>query len=113
MLGSLLVKVTGLQPASLLKSETAAQVVFCEFCKIFMNSFSTNETFQDLQCHIYLNVGIKSNLLKRTRKERISGVYSHPSQKSGMELFPKIVYDFKLFIVFKKSFILMFYRIKR
>ena len=60
----------------------------------------------DMQCHIYLQVQTKSNLLKRTQEEHISGVYSDPSQKSDMELFPKTVYGFKLFIVFKKCFTL-------
>ena len=71
MLESLLVKVTGLQPASLLKSESPVQVFFCEFCKTFMNSFSTKQILHDMQCHINLHVGIKSNLLKRTRKEHV------------------------------------------
>ena len=53
-----------------------------------------------------MHVGTKSNLLKRTQEEHISGVYSDPSQKSDMELFPKTVYGFKLFIVFKIRFIL-------
>ena len=60
----------------------------------------------NIQCHVYLHVGTKFNLLKRTQEEHISGVYSDPSQKSDMELFPKTVYGFKLFIVFKIRFIL-------
>ena len=69
MLGSHLVRVTGLQPASLLKSETPAQVFFCEFCKKFMNNLSTKQILHDMQCHIYLHVGIKSNLVKGTQKD--------------------------------------------
>ena len=45
-----------------------------------------------MQCHIYLHAGTKSNLLKCTREEHISGVYSDSSQTSDMELFPKTVY---------------------
>ena len=40
----------------------------------------------------------------RTQKKYISEVYSDPSQKSDMKLFSKIVYGFKLFMLFKNSF---------
>ena len=77
---------------------------FCEFCKIFDNSFSTKQNLHDIQCHIYLDDGIKSNLLKRTRKEHISGVYSDPSQKSDVKLFPITLYGLAFYSIQEKLY---------
>ena len=65
--GSVSAKVTGQQPASLLKSESPAQVFFCEFCKIFMSHLSTKQILHDVisTCMLELNL-ICLNLRERS-----------------------------------------------
>ena len=43
MLESLLIKLPGFRPATLLK-ETPTQVFSCEYCEIFKNTFFTEQT---------------------------------------------------------------------
>ena len=80
---SLFNKVAGLRPANFIKKETLAQVLSCEFCETFKNTFLQNTSRRLLLDRIDWIVYV-------TVLMSITEAHSEPCERSEMKLFAKI-----------------------